>query len=116
MAHEASNCGCQFYHMSWAFYIKVQWCNILIASQIEANSVFHEHKKHVGVYCQFILEVENREIRLEYVHTDKQLVDFLTMVVSRRQLLSLLAKLCIVDIYVRVFCKLQNYNKKFTCT
>ena len=52
------------------------------ALQIATNPIPHKHKNHFEVDCDFIEEkVEDKEIRLEYVHTDEQLADSHTKVV-----------------------------------
>lgn len=43
------------------------------------NPAFYECTKQAGVDCHFIGEkIENKDIKLEYVHRDEQLADFLT--------------------------------------
>ena len=65
-------------------------CDSQSAIDLSKNSMYHSHSKHIEVRYHWLrLVVEQQSFELEKIHTDKNLADMLTKVVSREKL-----KLC----------------------
>ena len=57
------------------------------AIDLSKNSMYHSHSKHIKVRYHWLrLVVEQQSFELEKIHTDKNLADMLTKVVSREKL------------------------------
>ena len=57
------------------------------AIDLSKNSMYHSHSKHIEVRYHWLrLVVEQQSFELEKIHTDKNLADMLTKVVSREKL------------------------------
>ena len=62
-------------------------CDSQSAIDLSKNSVYHSRLKHIEVRYHWLrLVVELRSFELEKIHKDKNLVDMLTKVVSRKKL------------------------------
>lgn len=84
--------------MSWVFYIKAQWCCILTADRCcRLQQIQSFVNVHIDGDCHFIRErIEDKRIKLKYLHINEQLADFLTKVVPRKKLSNSLPKqICI---------------------
>ncbi|GAA0153218.1 transmembrane signal receptor [Lithospermum erythrorhizon] len=76
------------------------YCDNQSAISIAHNPVQHDRTKHVEVDRHFIKEkIENKIIKIEYVHTGQQLADILTKGLSELSFNVLLGKLGLIDIY-----------------
>ena len=65
-------------------------CDSQSAIDLSKNSMYHSRSKHIEVRYNWLrLVIEQQSFKLEKIHTDKNLVDMLTKVVSREKL-----KLC----------------------
>ena len=66
-------------------------CNSQSTINLSKNSMYHAHSKQIEVrYHQLRLFVEQQSFELKKIHTDENLVDMLTKVMSRKKL-----KLCV---------------------
>lgn len=55
------------------------FCDNISAINISKNHVQHSKTKHIEIRHHFIRDlVEDKNIRLEYIHTEKQLADIFT--------------------------------------
>lgn len=54
---------------------------------------------------------ENKDIKLKYIHTNEQLMNFLTKAISRGKLSYALSKLGIVDIYALASESVNSYSE-----
>ena len=64
------------------------------AIQLAKNSTFHSRNKHIQLKYRFIWSVlEDRQLKLEKIHTSQNPADMLTKVVTREKL-----RLCSVSI------------------
>ena len=66
-------------------------CDSQSAIDLSKNSMYHSRSKHIEVRYNWLrLVIEQQSFELEKIHTDKNLADMLTKVVSREKL-----KLCV---------------------
>ena len=72
----------------------VMFCDNTSAINISKNPVMHSKTKHIAIKYHFVREaVQDKEIRLEYVHTKEQIVDIFTKPLPKDAFLYLRGKL-----------------------
>ena len=73
------------------------YCDNTNAINISKNLVMHSKKKHISIKYHFVRElVQDKEIRLEYVHTKEQISDIFTKPLPKDALLYLRGKLGVI--------------------
>ena len=76
------------------------FCDNISAINISKNPVQHSKTKHIEIRHHFIRNlVEDKKIKIEYIHTEKQLVDIYTKALdtSRFENLRSSLGLCVID-------------------
>ena len=72
----------------------VMFCDNTSAINISKNLVMHSKTKHIAIKYHFVRELlQDKEIRLEYVHTNEQIADIFTKPLSKDAFLYLRGKL-----------------------
>ena len=72
----------------------VMFCDNTSAINISKNPVMHSKTKHIAIKYHFVRElVQDKEIRLEYVHTKEQIADIFTKPLRKDAFLYLRVKL-----------------------
>ena len=72
----------------------VMFCNNTSAINISKNIVMHSKTKNIAIKYHFVRElVQDKEIRLEYVHRKEQIVDIFTKPLPKDAFLYLRSKL-----------------------
>ena len=72
----------------------VMFCDNTSAINISKNPVMHSKTKHIAIKYHFVRElVQDKEIRLEYVHTKKQIADIFIKPLPKDAFLYLRGKL-----------------------
>lgn len=72
----------------------VMFCDNTSAINISKNLVMHSKTKHIAIKYHFVRElVQDKEIRLEYIHTKEQIVDIFTKPLPKDAFLYLRGKL-----------------------
>ena len=72
----------------------VMFCDNTSAINISKNPVMHSKTKHIAIKYHFVRElVQDKEIRLEYVHTKEQIADIFTKPLPKDAFLYLRCKL-----------------------
>ena len=68
------------------------------AIHLAKNSALHTKKKHIQLWYHFIRSVlDDGQLKLDKIHTDDNLVDMFTKVVTREKLNSSLASVGLLD-------------------
>ena len=76
------------------------FCDNISAINISKNHVQHSKTKHIEIRHHFIRDlVEEKKIKLEYIHTEKQLADIFTKVLDANRFETLRSSLglCVID-------------------
>ena len=69
------------------------------AINISKNLVMHSKTKHIAIKYHFVRElVQEKEIRLEYVHTKEQIVDIFTKSLPKDAFMYLRGKLGVIPL------------------
>ena len=77
----------------------VMFCDNTSAINISKNPVMHSKTKHISIKYHFIREsVQEKEIRLEYVHTKEQIADIFTKPLPKDSFLYLRGKLGVIPL------------------
>ena len=72
----------------------VMYCDNTSAINISKNPMMHSKTKHIAIKYHFVRElVQDKEIRLEYVHTKEKIVDIFTKPLPKDAFLYLRGKL-----------------------
>ena len=72
----------------------VMFCDNTSAINISKNLVMHSKTKHIAIKYHFVRElVQDKEIRLEYVHTKEQIAEIFTKPLPKDSFLCLRGKL-----------------------
>ena len=72
----------------------VMFCDNTSAINISKNPVMHSKTKHIAIKYHFVRElVQDKEIRLEYVHSKEQIADIFTKPLPKDAFLYLRCKL-----------------------
>ena len=75
------------------------FCDITSAINILKNLVMHSKTKHIAIKYHFVRElVQDKEIRLEYVHTKEKISDIFTKPLSKDAFLYLRGKLGVIPL------------------
>lgn len=70
------------------------FCDNTSAIDMSKNLVMHPKTKHIAIKYHFVQElVQDKEIRLEYIHTKEQIVDIFTKPLAKDAFLYLRGKL-----------------------
>ena len=57
----------------------ILYCDNTSAINISKNPVMHAKTKHIAIKYHYFRElVEDKEVKMEYIHTKEQIVDILT--------------------------------------
>ena len=76
------------------------FCDNISAINISKNPVQHSKTKHIEIRHHFIRDlVEDKKIKLEYIHTEKQLADIFTKSLDASRFENLISSLglCVID-------------------
>lgn len=76
------------------------FCDNISAINISKNPVQHSKTKHIEIRHHFIRDlVEEKKIKLEYIHTEKQLADIFTKALDANRFENLRSSLglCVID-------------------
>ena len=77
----------------------VMYCDNTSAINISKNPVMHSKIMHIAIKYHFVRElVQDKEIRLEYVHTKEQIVDIFTKPLPKDSFLYLRGKLGVIPL------------------
>ena len=77
----------------------VMFCDNTSAIKISKNPVMHSKTKHIAIKYHFVRElVQDKEIRLEYVHSKEQIVDIFTKPLPKDAFLYLRGKLGVIPL------------------
>ena len=77
----------------------VMFCDNTSAINISKNLVMHSKTKHIAIKYHFFRElVQDKEIRLEYVHTKEQIADIFTKALPKDAFLYLKDKLGVMPL------------------
>ena len=77
----------------------VMFCDNTSAINISKNPVMHSKTKNIAIKYHFVRElVQDKEIRLEYVHTKEQIVDIFTKPLPKDAFLYLRGKLGVIPL------------------
>ena len=77
----------------------VMFCDNTSAINISKNPVMHSKTKHIAIKYHFVRElVQDKEIRLEYVHTKEQIDDIFTKPLPKDAFLYLRGKLGVIPL------------------
>ena len=77
----------------------VMFCDNTSAINISKNPVMHSKTKHIAIKYHFVRElVQDKEIRLEYVHTKEQIADIFTKPLPKDAFLYLRGKLGVIPL------------------
>ena len=77
----------------------VMFCDNTSAINISNNPVMNSKTKHIAIKYHFVRElVQDKEIRLEYVHTKEQIVDIFTKPLLKDAFLYLRGKLGVIPL------------------
>lgn len=72
----------------------VMFCDNTSAIDMSKNPVMHPKTKHIAIKYHFVRElVQDKEIRLEYIHTKEQIADIFTKPLAKDAFLYLRGKL-----------------------
>ena len=72
----------------------VMFCDNTSAMNISKNPVMHSKTKHIAIKYHFVKELaQDKEIRLEYVHTKEQIADIFTKPLPKDAFMYLRGKL-----------------------
>ena len=78
----------------------VIFCDNTSAINISKNPVMHSKTKHIAIKYHFVRElVQDKEIRLEYVHTKEQIADIFTKPLPKDAFLYLRGKLGVIPLF-----------------
>ena len=78
----------------------VMFCVNTSAINISNNPVMHSRTKHIAIKYHFVKElVQDKEFRLEYVHTKEQIADIFTKPLPKDAFLYLRGKLGVIPLY-----------------
>ena len=74
-------------------------CDNTSAINISTNLVMHSKTKHIAIKYHFVRElVQDKEIRLEYIHTKEQIANIFTKPLSKDAFLYLRGKLGVIPL------------------
>jgi hypothetical protein len=60
-------------------------CDNQSCIKLSENPMFHYHSKHIDIMYHFIWDcVHKGVVRLDYIHTDEQIIDIFTKALSRQ--------------------------------
>ena len=77
----------------------VMFCDNTSAINISKNPVMHSKTKHIAIKYHFVRElVQDKEIRLEYVHSKEQIADIFTKKLPKDAFLYLRGKLGVIPL------------------
>ena len=77
----------------------VIYCDSTSAINISKNLVMHSKTKHIAINYHFVRElVQDKEIRLEYVHTKEQILDIITKPLPKDAFFYLRCKLGVIPL------------------
>ena len=77
----------------------VMFCDNTSAINISKNPVMHSKTKHIAIKYHFVRElVQDKEIRLEYVHSNEQIADIFTKPLPKDAFLYLRGKLGVIPL------------------
>ena len=75
------------------------FCDNTSAINISKNLVMHSKTKHIAIKYHFVRElVQDKEIRLEYVHSKEKIVDIFTKPLPKDAFLYLRGKLGVIPL------------------
>ena len=76
------------------------FCDNTSVINIAKNLVMHSKTKHIAIKYHFVRElVQDKEIKLEYVHTKEQIDDIFTMPLPKDAFLYLRSKLGVIPLF-----------------
>ena len=76
------------------------FCDNTSAINISKNLVMHSKTKHISIKYHFVRElVQDKEIRLEYVHTKEQIANIFTKTLPKDAFLYLRGKLGVIPLF-----------------
>ena len=77
----------------------VMYCDNTSAINISKNLVMHSKKKHIAIKYHFVRElVQDKEIRLENVHTKEKIVDIFKKTLPKDAILYVIGKLGVIPL------------------
>jgi hypothetical protein len=77
----------------------VMFCDNTSAINISKNPVMHSKTKHIAIKYHFVRElVQDKEIRLEYVHTKEKIADIFTKTLPKDAFLYLKGNLGVIPL------------------
>ena len=77
----------------------VMFCDNTSAINISKNPMMHSKTKHISIKYHFFRElVQDKEIKLEYVHTKEQIADIFTKPLPKDAFLYLRGKLGVIPL------------------
>ena len=77
----------------------VMFCDNTSAINISKNPMMHSKTKHISIKYHFVRElVQEKEIRLEYVHTKEQVANIFTKPLPKDAFLYLRGKLGVIPL------------------
>ena len=78
----------------------VIYCDNTSAINISKNLVMHTKTKHIAIKYHFLRElVQDKEVRLEYVNTKKQIADIFIETLPKNAFLYLRGKLGVIPLF-----------------
>ena len=73
------------------------FCDNTSAFNISKNPMMYSETKHISINYHFVIElVQDKEIKLEYIHTKEQIVDIFTKPLPKDAFLYLRGKLGVI--------------------
>ena len=77
----------------------VMFCENTSAINISKNLVMHSKTKHIAIKYHFFRELlQDKEIKLKYVHTKQQIIDIFTKPLPKDAFLYLIGKLGVIPL------------------
>ena len=77
----------------------VMFCDNTTAIKISKNLMMHSKTKHIAIKYHFVKElVQDKEIRLEYIHSKEQIADIFTKPLPKDAFLYLRGKLGVIPL------------------